>query len=48
MTLAGIAVQVRVLEDSMKVGRYDPDIDLARVIAEQLKALAARGERLPA
>jgi hypothetical protein len=32
----------------MKVGRYDPDLDLARVIAEQLEELAARGETPPA
>jgi hypothetical protein len=29
-----------VLEDSINVGHYDADLELARVIAEQLEALA--------
>jgi hypothetical protein len=40
MTLAGIAIQARVLQDSLKTGRLEDDIDLARVIAEQLEAMA--------
>jgi hypothetical protein len=37
---AGLAVQARILADSIQTGRYEGDHKLALVIAEQLEALA--------
>jgi hypothetical protein len=40
MSLSGIAVQARLLQDSITHGAIDQDADLARSIAEQLEQLA--------
>ena len=40
MTLSGIAVQARLLQNSITQGAIDRDTDLARSIAEQLEQLA--------
>jgi hypothetical protein len=40
MTLSGITVQARLLQDSITHGAIDQDADLARSIAEQLEQLA--------
>ena len=40
MTLSGIAVQARLLQDSITHGAIDQDTALARSIAEQLEQLA--------
>jgi hypothetical protein len=42
MTLAGIAVQARLLEDWLSSGQSDRGIELVGRIAEQLEAMAKR------
>ena len=44
MTLSGIAVQARLLQDSITHRAIAQDADLARAIAEQIEELARRAE----